>query len=587
MILSGCRRMGLLALIACFSLFLSVLYASGVNEDSIVEKVKVGSGKYAQEYVLMNSRLNERQWYCARLSPVLVETGQGKNVEPDLTLIHFQKLDSRNPEQIHEGGILRFSFAIGADKADIDALRKKLPKGVDRKLARIDPLPLTGVEMTLFSPRGKKIALVATASQGIAADYAAQYAKFSAVFSTVDSDLIESLINSRTGVKYELNYRYSTLSESKTSNVKVDFDKLGRKAKNNAENVLLDNEGAIVDAALVNYLKRQAANPRISQRLRAEAAKRANSADPAAAVKNTYDARSDGRKPVRSVDRDASRSGVRISQLLRSVTLVHRSRAQKYLAAQGFLGLSGYSEEVRKKRVINDTGYDNWKFAYLLMPTIGELPDLTIDKVSLKVTLTDGSHTYEARMYEWTPATQWLDASRAPASIARFALRDVLAAGPRYYDKAFFKTEYSVFVAGDPPVTGGDEIPVFTGDMPLSTPLELADIMMFDFSALYWDAPESDKNRLLKVEINLQDDKRRIKRFVAPTKRADRLLVYPELVPILMSRGNFDKGGKVRVSLFFHTADRKRVAWDFNGMDLREAFPDAWLAFLDNDWQQH
>ncbi len=585
--LSGCRRILLLALISCFSMFLSVLHASGVNEDSIIEKVQVGSGKNAQKYVLMNSRLNEHQWYCARLSPVLVENGQGKNVEPDLTLIRFQKLDSRNPEKIHEGGILRFSFAIGPDKSTINALRKKLPKNVDQRLARIDPLPLTGVEMTLFSPPGKKITLVATAAQGIAADYAAQYAKFSAVFSTVDSDLIESLVNSNTGVKYELNYRYSTLSESKTSNIKVDFDKLGRKANKNAEDELLDNEGAKADAALVNYLKRQAANPRISQRLRAEAAKREKSAEPDAAVDKTYDARSDGRKPVRSVDRDASRPTVKISQLLRSVTLVHRSRAQKYLAAQGFLSLSGYPEEVRNKRIINDTGYDDWKYAYLLMPTIGELPDLNIDKVSLKVTLTDGSHIYETRLYEWTPATQWLDASRAPASIARFPLRDVLAAGPRYYDKAFFQTEYSVFVADDPPITGGDDIPVFTGDMPLSTPLELADMMMFDFSALYWDAPESDKKRLLKVEINLRDDKRHIKRFVAPTKRADRLLVYPELVPILMSRGNFDKGGKVKISLFFHTADRKRIPWDFNGMDLREPFPDAWLIFLDNDWQKH
>ncbi|KAF1083505.1 MAG: hypothetical protein GQF41_0283 [Candidatus Rifleibacterium amylolyticum] len=567
----------------CFLLPAGLALGWGVDADSIVEKVQVGAGKNAQQYVLMNSRLNEHQWYCARLTPSLVETGQGKNIEPDLTLIRFQKTDPDNPEKLREGGILQFSFSIGADNAAMNALKKKLPRGVDKKLARVAPLPLSGIEMTIFDPHGRKIALVATSSQGIAADYASQYARFSAVFSKVDADLIDTLLNSKTGVKYELTYRYSTLSRPLTSNVRVDLDKIAGKARKLDDSQLVSAENGQVDVEMLRYLRRQVNNPRAAQRLRIAASSRMP------AVVATASAHIDARDLDRKVPKTTSRSthSPRISQSVQNVTLVHRSRAQKYLAAQGFISLSDYSPEVRQKKIIEDTGYENWKYAYLIMPTIGDLPDLRIDRISMKVTLTDGKHKYEMRDYEWTPEHQWLDITRAPAAIARFYLNDLISAGPKYYEKAFFRLEYSIIAGDSPPVTGSDEIPVFTGDMPLATPLELADVMMFDFSNLCWDAPESDKTRLLKAEVIIQDGKRRIRQFVAPFKRADKITIYPELVPVLLTRGSFDKPNGVKVSVFFSTADNKRVSWDFNGMDLREAFPSAWLSFYDNDWQQN
>ncbi len=90
----------LILLTAClFVVPAGMAWGWGIDEDSVVEKVQIGSGKNAQQYVLMNSRLNEHQWYCARLTPALVETGQGKNLEPDLTFIRFQKTDPDNPEK--------------------------------------------------------------------------------------------------------------------------------------------------------------------------------------------------------------------------------------------------------------------------------------------------------------------------------------------------------------------------------------------------------------------------------------------------------------------------------------------------------
>lgn len=563
-----------------WALFLApaALFAHGVDAGSIIENVQVGSGRDVQTYVLMNSQLNEHQWYCARMTPELVETGEGKTAEPDLTLIRFQKLDAKNPEKLAEGGILQFSFVIGPDQATLIALRKKLPKNVDQRLARIDPLPLSGLEMNLFDPRGKKVALVATAPQGIASDYSSQYARFSAVFSTLDADLVESLLTRNTGVGYELNYRYAVLSEQKKSNVRVDFTRLTSKDKKKADGAVVDSDGVALDAAMLSYLKRQAANPRVAQRLKSGASRNSKNSSPVTGSK-PVDPRDYGKKDT------SDRPVQKISDLTQNVTLVHRTRDQKVLAATGFLSLARYSEEVRKKRVISDTCYDNWKKAWLLLPSIGELPDLVIEKVALKVTLADKRYSFATRTYEWTPAKLWLDEFKTPAAIADFSLKDVLAVGPDALEKAFFKLEYSIFAADSPPVTGSDILPVITGDTPVSTPMELADILMFDFTYLYWDAPESDKARLVKIELNVQDDRRKISRFVAPARRADKVMIYPEQIPVLLTRGNFEKPGKVKASIFFHTADGKRVPWDFNGMDLSEPFSGSYISFLDNDWQ--
>lgn len=568
----GYNKAALALLIACFILSLR-LDAAGIDTTSIIEKVTLGSGRSAQHYMLMNSRINEHQWYCARLNPTLVEIGQGKAAEPDLTLIRFQKVDSRNPEKLVEGGILQFSFAIGPDKASLIALRKKLPNNIDLRLARLDPLPITGLAMTLFDPRGKEIALVATSSQGIAADYAAQFARFSAVFPTLDSDLAEVLLKSPTGLKYELNYRYLALSDKKTVNLRVDYQALQSKK---SPDEILDSTGMALDAAMVRYLKQQAANPRVSQRLRATARKSDNvSQGPAS---STYDPRNYGKK-------DRSAYGIKISALTAAVTLLHRSREQKVLAAEGFLSLSSYPEAVQKKRIIDEVSYDNWKNAWLLLPTIGELPDLAIDKVILKISLTDGRHTYDVRSYEWTAASQWLDEYKTPAALARFPLKDILAGGANALDKAAFKIEYSIFAGNAPPLVDSHVLPVLAGEIPLAEPLELADILTFDFTYLYWDAPATDKGRLVKVELNIQDDKRKISRFVAPVRHSDRTTIYPEQTPVLITRGNFEKPGKVKAYVYFHTADGKRVPWDYNGMSLSEPFSGSFISFLDNDWQ--
>jgi len=558
--------------------------AAGVNADSTIEKILTGSGKNQKEYVLMNSTLNQNQWYYALLSPQLVETGQGSNLEPDLTLIRFQKLDAKDPEKLREGAILRFSFAIGADKAVIDVLKKKLPKEVDRRLVRFDPLPLSGIEMNIYDPRGKKVQLIATASQGIAADYAAQYAGFSAVFPVLETDLVEALLKSDTGVKYELNYRYAALSDRRTSRIKIDVGSAGSAKHKHADSEILDNNGKAVPPELAAYVRRQVSNPRVAQRLRDRSKNAESKKSGQTEADSEYDPISDGRKSSRSKNR--SKSSSKVAETLHDLTLEHRSRSQKYLAARGFLSFAGYSEAVRKSHIIEDTAYDYWAYSYMLMPTVGCMNGLDIEKIELNIELCDKSHTYETRKLEWTPEKQWHDERGAPSAIARFALKDLLVGGGSLPEHAFFKVEYSIFVKDDPAITGKEKIPVFTGDLPLSSPFDLADVLMFDFSNLYWDAPETDKTRLIKVEITLQDDKRRIRKFVAPQRRSDRSLIVPELVPVLLTRGNYEKAGKVKLSVFFHTADNRRVAWDFNGMGLQKPFPDAYLFFLDNDWQR-
>lgn len=544
-------------------------------------EVTVKSGKTNIKYLMMQSDSDINQWYCAKLSPTLYEYKSDNKAltEPALTFIRFQKIDPAKPDKLIEGAILECEFDIGVDKSTLSILKNKLPLS-DRSLARVNLLPINGLEMVLIRPSdSSELKIKAKEFRTKTDKSGSTTAVFYGVLSSSDAILLNALLSHTGGVRYRIEYKYNSVSEPEKIVAKIDYGKsksiYGIKGEQNE------------DAALLNHLTSKSKNPRLLQKIK-EKSKSSVKEQTSSSADNddkqeTFDIRNIGHKKINTGSGSANS---RISELVETVELVYKTRKEKFIAADGLITLANYPDEIRNKKMFTDVSYDDWKFAYLMAPTISSGADLQIENITLNIHLCDNNHVYEKRKIYWKGDSGWQDETGNPSSIAKFSLEDILSRpGKSPLDKAFFKISSVIKFKKDSDMASESEIPVLSGGIPITTPLVMADVIEFDFINLFWDSLKTDTKRLKKIDLTVKDGSRTIRRVIEPKLANDKHIEYPQILCLAVTRDNFEKG-KIKANLYFHTADRKRVAWDFNGLKLSEYFDIPYFMFFDEDWQK-
>lgn len=544
-------------------------------------EVAVKSGKTNIKYLMMQSDSDKNQWYCAKLSPTLYEYKSDNKAltEPALTFIRFQKIDPAKPDKLIEGAILECEFDIGVDKSTLSILKNKLPLS-DRSLARVNLLPINGLEMVLIRPSdSSELKIKAKEFRTKTDKSGSTTAVFYGVLSSSDAILLNALLSHTGGVRYRIEYKYNSVSEPEKIVAKIDYGKsksiYGIKGEQNE------------DAALLNHLASKSKNPRLLQKIK-EKSKSSVKEQTSSSADNddkqeTFDIRNIGHKKINTGSGSANS---RISELVETVELVYKTRKEKFIAADGLITLANYPDEIRNKKMFTDVSYDDWKFAYLMAPTISSGADLQIENITLNIHLCDNNHVYEKRKIYWKGDSGWQDETGNPSSIAKFSLEDILSRpGKSPLDKAFFKISSVIKFKKDSDMASESEIPVLSGGIPITTPLVMADVIEFDFINLFWDSLKTDTKRLKKIDLTVKDGSRTIRRLIEPKLANDKHIEYPQILCLAVTRDNFEKG-KIKANLYFHTADRKRVAWDFNGLKLSEYFDIPYFMFFDEDWQK-
>lgn len=544
-------------------------------------EVTVKSGKTNIKYLMMQSDSDKNQWYCAKLSPTLYEFKSDNKAltEPALTFIRFQKIDPAKPDKLIEGAILECEFDIGVDKSTLSILKNKLPLS-DRSLARVNLLPINGLEMVLIRPSdSSELKIKAKEFRTKTDKSGSTTAVFYGVLSSSDAILLNALLSHTGGVRYRIEYKYNSVSEPEKIVAKIDYGKsksiYGIKGEQNE------------DAALLNHLTSKSKNPRLLQKIK-EKSKSSVKEQTSSSADNddkqeTFDIRNIGHKKINTGSGSANSS---ISELVETVELVYKTRKEKFIAADGLITLANYPDEIRNKKMFTDVSYDDWKFAYLMAPTISSGADLQIENITLNIHLCDNNHVYEKRKIYWKGDSGWQDETGNPSSIAKFSLEDILSRpGKSPLDKAFFKISSVIKFKKDSDMASESEIPVLSGGIPITTPLVMADVIEFDFINLFWDSLKTDTKRLKKIDLTVKDGSRTIRRVIEPKLANDKHIEYPQILCLAVTRDNFEKG-KIKANLYFHTADRKRVAWDFNGLKLSEYFDIPYFMFFDEDWQK-
>ena len=544
-------------------------------------EVTVKSGKTNIKYLMMQSDSDKNQWYCAKLSPTLYEYKSDNKAltEPALTFIRFQKIDPAKPDKLIEGAILECEFDIGVDKSTLSILKNKLPLS-DRSLARVNLLPINGLEMVLIRPSdSSELKIKAKEFRTKTDKSGSTTAVFYGVLSSSDAILLNALLSHTGGVRYRIEYKYNSVSEPEKIVAKIDYGKsksiYGIKGEQNE------------DAALLSHLASKSKNPRLLQKIKEKSKSSVKEQTSSSADNNdkqeTFDIRNIGHKKINTGSGSANSS---ISELVETVELVYKTRKEKFIAADGLITLANYPDEIRNKKMFTDVSYDDWKFAYLMAPTISSGADLQIENITLNIHLCDNNHVYEKRKIYWKGDSGWQDETGNPSSIAKFSLEDILSRpGKSPLDKAFFKISSVIKFKKDSDMASESEIPVLSGGIPITTPLVMADVIEFDFINLFWDSLKTDTKRLKKIDLTVKDGSRTIRRVIEPKLANDKHIEYPQILCLAVTRDNFEKG-KIKANLYFHTADRKRVAWDFNGLKLSEYFDIPYFMFFDEDWQK-
>ena len=554
------------------SLFASNNLDSNKNYDPI--EVTIGSGKEAKRYILLNNGLDIYRWYYASLNPKLFE--YGNPLEPDLTMIKYQRISKDKKGKLDEGASFQCSFDIGADESVLKKLKKYLPKELDQDKVRLSIIPLEGIELIFFKPNTKKdISIIASGYQDVA-PLKGSKVTFNTNLDRNATTIMDTLLKSNMGVEYSIKYHYSFYSKPTTTSLT---------AKINRNKAVISGYSDDIDPALMKYIRNKENNPKFLQYLKSEFEKTSKKGNSTNSSKNNLDEdlKNIGHKNKVKPSRISDQS---FSDFQKTIYLTYRVKEDKILVASGFISLNNYDKEIVKKKIIEDS-HINWNYSYLVMPSISDKYSESIKQIKMLVELVFKNKVLEKRNYSWSKDRGWRNVEKNyPATIDKYDLVLIYtesSSDPLKYSNFRVKTE--IEFEDDPPLLTECKLAVINGETPITTPFASYDTATFDFTNLTWDGLKTDKTRLVSMEINLKDGKRRVKKIIQPQEiKGTKAIETPSFLYLLTTKGSFSEGD-MKATIYFRTGDGKKIPWEYNDVILNKYMPDPYFMFLDEEWK--
>jgi hypothetical protein len=247
----------------------------------------------------------------------------------------------------------------------------------------------------------------------------------------------------------------------------------------------------------------------------------------------------------------------------------------------GFIGIGQYPKAIQEEVVL--VVPDTWEKAYLSLPRIVPSDDMNIQEVTFTAGLNDGKKNYDQQVATWTPEKGWTgpgyrggDEEMRRFAFATMALKATLG---DEWQNAFFKLDSSI--SYKPPLLrkalryeGSTTVNLFSGNAPISSPLDMGELWIFDAGYLLFKADDPDST-LQRVSISVTSDKLSgtVRATIDPNRNDSRIL------PVLI-----DKDAKnVKATISFVTTDRGTIRWQHSGKNLKD-IPDFYGEVFLDDW---
>ncbi|MBF0543767.1 MAG: hypothetical protein HQM08_05005 [Candidatus Riflebacteria bacterium] len=581
-------KFNFLAVISLFFFWPIILFSQntpGISEESIIRDVKIAGKNGEESFILFKSALNPLQWFCALMNPKVstTKTPDGK-LWDDLLLFKYQQKSKKDPNKLIEGGILNFSLDIAPSDETIKKLKYKIPeKNLDS--ITLSPIPLQGLELSVVPSTSKSMIASGTMSPGVASKFAVRKAKFNVPLDKLSTDLLEDLLKAGTGLKFTMKYNFQLLDDPKTLRATVDWDRIKKDSNFGKRKEDIGKYLQIQGATEVNF------NPGFTDFLK----KRSKEIE-SRPVKRTATERRDSLKTgLYTIDLEAEEKKNE-ETAIETISLQRRIRTGVSILAEGFISLSTASGTVYdnqgivcENHIIYETDSAGWRKAYLMLPSIGQISDCPINKVSLNIFLQYKNKDYSSQIVTWTPEKGWRDRFDAPLLYVKFLLDGLLGLYPNALPDCRFRIEKEITSNGTDILKGTDFMDATAGEVPISTPLEFADVVTLDFSMLSWPKkPDEGKSNPLGIsylDIRLQEGKRELKKVIK-TEFKNGVPVIPETLYWLVEKAYpGKKTEKIIPTVQLSRQNGSKSNWSMTGRDIREQFQTMSITFYSEDFQ--
>ncbi len=608
-----------------------------------VERITVKVDGSEEAITIIQDYSKKKQWYYVPNRPRLVEQRMRGKTMPVFNLVRYQFRDGQTFDEggIMQFAI-NFALpgsAIEKIKSHIAGKMTTAEKPVTAKDINVVSLPINNAWFYLYSPGGEKMMTSDTPTEGMAPTFASQNIPFSlsltkeggAVFKTIVEDTLGGIpvivvmeftgLTAPAGFRCEVNWdvTYRRLQHDVKlsaalsgvpyvtpgisggySNLRARLEKLGciKLSVIEGSGFNLEDADRYLQPILTIMAREMLEDPSAPSSIPAPVVKKKNPVlDVVKALQPSAQNAVAGSPAAASGGAGLPSVSINLSYTMRDEKLVRKGKQiyemnvrramNQTTVCGGFIGIGQYSKAIQEEVVLVVPG-DDWQKAYLSLPRIMPDDDMNIQEVTLTAALNDGKKSYDQQVATWIPEKGWtgLGAKGGDEEMRRFAFATMAlkaALGDKWQDSYFTlksSIKYKPPLLKMPLTYKGDTtVNLFSGNAPVSSPLEMAELWLFDASYLLFNSDDSSST-LQRVDILVTSDSLsgRVSVSIDPTKNDARML------PVLIDKD----ADNVKATITFVTSDRRRIRWDYNGKNLKEV-PDyqGGMVFLsDWDWME-
>jgi hypothetical protein len=209
---------------------------------------------------------------------------------------------------------------------------------------------------------------------------------------------------------------------------------------------------------------------------------------------------------------------------------------------------------------------------------------MTINKIELDVKLESARKRFAEKKLTWTSAKGWRDSYGAPLVYAVFELGKIRK---QIKDLAElrFNIEQKITSNQTDVLKQRVSYDMLVGNMPISNPLNLADVFELQTGFLNW-SPRSDKG-LQRIEVKLSEGEWQAERVIKPEFK-DKEALGPDTHQWLVKLDENNEDAPLTAEIFLvvgGSAGEKKIAWKHNGKNLRKELFSMSYIFFDQDWK--
>ncbi len=519
-----------------------------------------------QKFTCIQDAQNPAMWYYVPKSPRLVEN----NGKPVFSLIKYQGLDENNKEKSVAGGILQFAINLSLPTEASTAIRKRIfelksadwkapdakdkVENLDKKLKlaekdlKLTCLPIASASCMVYDLGGN---LTSSGGQmgGVAPTFANQDMVFQIKMSKLGTDIYNAMVNGKGGIPVTFSFAYLGISPKCGFTVEVDWDQTfthyssdektkkvvgcflwSRTEEKRVQDVrenLVQNKcikvntlsgPAMPDDQIDKYL--EPILKRINDEM-LQVASPPEKIDPAQAPDAGGGGWFGGGGSSLSIKNVAkNKKGKEVFKFDKQKII------ESNTSCGGFIGLSGYSDAIRKE-CITVVPPGNWAEVKFTLPAVGDDPRLNIKQVDLTVSMVDKDGNsakisdtpgeagqIPQQSVTWTPSTgYWY------AGAAKTVERTVLVFPMQYIFEKFranlrdfrFKVEAKItqVLPGKTPavMTFVSYQPVIDGDSPVTSPLDCVETFTINAGLLTFKmADKTAPLKMLTANVAFKDE---------------------------------------------------------------------------------